>query len=52
MILVEAQANPPLFVEHDVTINVQSLYLQKDWQATIKDIRSMIDASILTKRGP
>ena len=52
MILVEAHAKPPLFVEHEVTIRVQSLYLQKDWQATIKDMRSMIEASILTKRGP
>ena len=52
MILVEAQANPPLFVEHEFTIRPQSLYLQKDWQATIKDISSMIEASILTKRGP
>lgn len=52
MILVEAQAKPPLFVEQDVTISMQSLYLQKDWQATIKAMRSMIDARILTNKGP
>ena len=52
MILVEAQANPPLFVEQDVTIIRQSFDRQKDYTATINDMRSMIAARILTKRGP
>ena len=52
MILVEAQANPPLFVEQDVTIKRQSFERQKDCTATISDIKIMIEARMLMNKGP
>ena len=50
--IVEAHAKVPLFVEHDIIITRQSLLRQKDYSAMISDIKTIIPASIETKRGP